>query len=63
MSDYEDDFESYSYGGDEWSGEGEGGGGGGGHDPRYPLLTEGLLLPAAAMATGAIAGAAVGGCK
>ena len=68
MSDYEDDYESYSYGEGEWEGgEGDGGGGEGGreafqYDPYLPFLTEGLLLPAAAMATG-VAGAAAGGCK
>ena len=66
MSDYEDEYESYSYGEGEW--EGDGGGGEGGrevfqYDPYLPFLTEGLLLPVAAMATGAVAGAAAGGCK
>ena len=49
MSDYEDEYESYSYG--------EGGGargGGGAFDPCFPT---------AVMATGAIAGVAAGGCK
>ena len=57
MSDYEEDYESYSYG----EGEGGGGGGGGRFDPCFPILAEGLIFPAAAMATGAIAGAAAGG--
>ena len=66
MSDYdsEEGFGSYSYG------EGEGGwsgGGGGGeayhNDSRFPLLAGDLLLPAAAMATGAVAGAAAGQCE
>ena len=58
MSDYEEDYDSYSY-------EETGGGGGGAmkFDPCFPILAEGLIFPAAAMATGAIAGAAAGRCK
>lgn len=59
MSDYDDDdFDSFSYGGDSWDG------GGGGEnpqcDPRFPLMTEELLIPVAAMATGALTGALAG---
>ena len=61
MSDYEEEYESYSYG--EGGRGGEGGGGGGAFDPCFPILAEGLIFPAAVMATGAIAGAAAGGCK
>ena len=64
MSEYDDDdFDSFSYGGDSW--DGGGGGGGGGeipqYDPRFPLMTEELLIPVAAMATGALTGALAGG--
>lgn len=59
-SDYDDDdFDSFSYGGDSWDGGGEGGGAEG-HDPKYPLMTQELLIPVAAMATGALAGALTG---
>ena len=58
MSDYEADYDSYSYGGDEWDG-----GGGGDEYPHFPLLTEGVVLPAAAMAAGAVTGVAAGGCE
>ena len=61
------EYDSCSYGGDEWDGGEEGGGGGGGGvyeaDPHFPLLAEELLLPAAAMATGVVAGAAADRCK
>ena len=63
MSDSDDYDNSYSYGGEEW----DGGGGGGGYQHLPSILAEELILPAAAMATGAavgaVAGAAASKCK